>query len=173
MVPDEDEGWVELYGDVLRTGKPIRFERELLATRRHLELAAFRIEPASRKQVAVLFQDITGRKRAEEQLRLLNHTLETRIEAALSEKKLLADLVEGTDAFVHVADRDFRWLAINKAAKDEFRAGVRHQAPGRHVSARSPRPSAGNSRESRAGHLVAGAGWRGIHRNCRVRRSWP
>ena len=65
MVPDEADGWVELYGGVLRTGVPIRFERELVATGRYLELAAFRIEPASRRQVAVLFQDITARKRAE------------------------------------------------------------------------------------------------------------
>ena len=59
MVPDEADGWAELYGGVLRTGVPIRFERELVATGRYLELAAFRIEPASRRQVAVLFQDIT------------------------------------------------------------------------------------------------------------------
>ncbi|WP_141740239.1 response regulator [Bosea sp. BIWAKO-01] len=65
MVPDEADGWVELYGGVLRTGQPIRFERELVATGRYLELSAFRIEPASAKQVAVLFQDITGRKKAE------------------------------------------------------------------------------------------------------------
>ena len=54
MVPDEADGWAELYGGVLRTGVPIRFERELIATGRHLELAAFRIEPASRRQVAVM-----------------------------------------------------------------------------------------------------------------------
>lgn len=30
MVPDEADGWAELYGGVLRTGQPIRFERELL-----------------------------------------------------------------------------------------------------------------------------------------------
>lgn len=65
MVRDEADGWVELYGGVLRTGQPIRFERELVATGRYLELSAFRIEPASAKQVAVLFQDITGRKKAE------------------------------------------------------------------------------------------------------------
>ena len=34
MVPDEADGWVELYGAVLRTGEPIRFERELVATGR-------------------------------------------------------------------------------------------------------------------------------------------
>lgn len=50
----------------------------------------------------------------------LNQTLEQRIAEAVSERKLLADLVENTDAFVQVADRDFRWLAINKASADEF-----------------------------------------------------
>ena len=43
MVPDEADGWAALYGEVLRTGRPIRFERELVATGRHLELAAFRV----------------------------------------------------------------------------------------------------------------------------------
>jgi signal transduction histidine kinase/CheY-like chemotaxis protein len=87
MVPDEADGWAELYGSVLRTGKPIRFERELVATGRHLELAAFRIEPASRRQVAVLFQDITARKRAEASLQHLNETLEARVTEAIAERK--------------------------------------------------------------------------------------
>ena len=120
MVPDEAAGWVELYGDVLRTGMSIRFERELVATGRHLELAAFRLEPASLRQVAVLFQDITARKRAEAALRQLNATLEARVAQALAERKLLADIVEGTDIFVQVADRNFHWLAINKASAREF-----------------------------------------------------
>ncbi|WFU77617.1 PAS domain-containing protein [Bradyrhizobium sp. CIAT3101] len=120
MVPAEAGGWVELYGGVLRTGVPIRFERELVATGRHLELAAFRVEPASRKQVAVLFQDITPRKRAERDLQQLNETLEARVVAALAERKVFADLVEGTDAYVQVVDPDFRWLAINGASAREF-----------------------------------------------------
>ncbi|WP_256807981.1 ATP-binding protein [Bradyrhizobium sp. Bra64] len=120
MVPGEADGWIELYGGVLRTGQPIRFERELIATGRYLELAAFRVEPASRKQVAVLFQDITARKRAERDLQQLNETLEARVVAALAERKLMADLVEGTDAFVQVVDPAFRWLAINGASAREF-----------------------------------------------------
>jgi len=87
MVPGEADGWVELYGGVLRTGVPIRFERELVKTGRHLELAAFRIEPQSRRQVAVLFQDITARKRTERELQNLKETLETRIAEAISERK--------------------------------------------------------------------------------------
>jgi signal transduction histidine kinase/CheY-like chemotaxis protein len=72
---------------VLRTGVPIRFERELVATGRYLELAAFRIEPASRRQVAVLFQDITSRKRADETMQRMNETLEARVAEAIAERK--------------------------------------------------------------------------------------
>ena len=64
--------------------------------------------------------DITRRKADEARLRELNETLERRVSEALAERKLLADIVEGTDAFVQVADLDYRWLAINKASADEF-----------------------------------------------------
>ncbi|MDR7331228.1 PAS domain-containing protein [Roseateles asaccharophilus] len=86
MVPDEAEGWVEIYRRVLLTGEPVRFERELVATGRYLELAAFRVEPLERRQVAVLFQDVTSRHRAEVALRELNDTLERRVTAEVAER---------------------------------------------------------------------------------------
>ncbi|MGY3345550.1 PAS domain S-box-containing protein [Bradyrhizobium sp. USDA 4459] len=64
--------------------------------------------------------DITARKADEERLKELNETLERRISEVLAERKVLADIVEGTDAFVQVVDLEFRWLAINKAAANEF-----------------------------------------------------
>ncbi|GMA75219.1 hypothetical protein GCM10025880_16360 [Methylorubrum aminovorans] len=81
IVGDEAEGWLALYGDVLRTGRPIRFQRELVATGRYLELAAFRIEPPARRQVAVLFQDITARRRLEHLLHSKAADLEAEVVA--------------------------------------------------------------------------------------------
>ena len=46
LVPQEADGWVELYRDVLVTGRPIRFERTLVAMKRHLELSAFHFHEA-------------------------------------------------------------------------------------------------------------------------------
>jgi len=95
MVPDEADGWIDYYRSVLVTGEPLRFERELVATGRHLELAAFRVEPASRREVAVIFQDVTDRKRAEIALRELNDSLGRRVSDAIAEREhALAQLHE-------------------------------------------------------------------------------
>ena len=56
----------------------------------------------------------------ESRLREMNETLERRVAEALAERRLLAEIVEATRAFVQVADSDYRWLAINRAAADEF-----------------------------------------------------
>jgi len=59
-------------------------------------------------------------RQSEARLLELNETLEHRVTEAIAERNLLADLVEGTNAFVQVADLEYRWLAINRAAADEF-----------------------------------------------------
>jgi len=66
---------------------------------------------------------------SEVRLREANEKLGRRFAEALSERRVLADIVEGTDAFVQVADLDYRWLAINRASADEFERiyGVRPQ----------------------------------------------
>ncbi|PCD02687.1 hybrid sensor histidine kinase/response regulator [Sphingomonas spermidinifaciens] len=91
MVPDEADGWVELYGTVLSTGQPIRFQRELVATGRFLEVSSFRLEPATLRQVAVLFKDVSDRARAEAELRRLNETLEARVAAAVEERATIEE----------------------------------------------------------------------------------
>jgi len=91
MVPEEAEGWIEIYRKVLVTGEPVRFQRELEHTGRYLELAAFRIEPPERRQVAVLFQDVTPRHRAELALKQLNETLERRVEEEVAERLKTAE----------------------------------------------------------------------------------
>ena len=70
--------------------------------------------------MAVLFQDVTARREAELALTRLNQTLEARVAAALAERNVLADIVDGTDAFVMVADLDGRLLAFNGAAAREL-----------------------------------------------------
>lgn len=67
-----------------------------------------------------LRQERSRLESSETRLREAHEKLEQRFAEALAEKRVLADIVEGTDAFVQVADLNYRWLAINKASADEF-----------------------------------------------------
>ncbi|MEO6153226.1 MAG: ATP-binding protein [Croceibacterium sp.] len=79
VAPEAADEWAAHFRGVLETGEPIRFERELTETGRYLSLSSFRIEPPERRQVAVLFKDVTARRQAELELRDLNQTLEQRV----------------------------------------------------------------------------------------------
>jgi PAS domain S-box-containing protein len=77
--------------------------------------------------VSLVKSAIRGRRRQyEARARLetlaeLNATLEARVDAAITEHKVLADIVESTDAFVQVVDPHFRFMAINRASANEFK----------------------------------------------------
>jgi signal transduction histidine kinase/ActR/RegA family two-component response regulator len=122
MVPDEADDWVARYGEVLRTGEPLQFEQELVATGHVLSVTTFRVEPAERRQVAVLFKDVTERRKAEQALQQLNEELEQRVSAALAERRLFAELVDHSVVNVHVVDTGMRWLAVNRQARHDFHA---------------------------------------------------
>lgn len=93
VLTDSEAGaWVATFRSVLETGEPIRLERELEATGRHLEVACFRVEPAARRQLAILFKDVSARKRAERKLRELNETLESQVVERTAERDRMWDI---------------------------------------------------------------------------------
>ena len=69
IADQEAPEWIDLYRGVLETGRPIRLEKSFEATGRWLEVAAFPVEPAGRRQVAVLFKDLTEKRQAETAVR--------------------------------------------------------------------------------------------------------
>jgi PAS domain S-box-containing protein len=64
VLPNDDPAWVEIYGKVALTGKPVHFENHSSGLNRDYEVYAYRPAPL---QFAVLFMDITERKHAEKQ----------------------------------------------------------------------------------------------------------
>jgi PAS domain S-box-containing protein len=73
--------WLENYGRVALTGEPIRFAAEYKSLHRWFDVYAFRVGDPRERKVAVIFNNITERRRAEESLRdetrileLLNNT---------------------------------------------------------------------------------------------------
>ncbi len=76
IAPDHEDQWFETYGRVAMTGQAARFEQRAEHLKRWFDVYAYRYGEPKDRQVAVLFNDITGRKRAEEDMRRLNESLE-------------------------------------------------------------------------------------------------
>jgi len=66
VLPEGDPWWLKTYGEVVRTGNPVHFERYSKSLDKHLEVAAFRYR---RNRFAVSFADVTQRRKAEAELR--------------------------------------------------------------------------------------------------------
>jgi signal transduction histidine kinase len=126
-----DQDFFEWLDEVFTTGVrhvandvPIRLRRVPGAPEVQ-RFVDFIYEPVTTEdgQVTGIFcegHDVTENHLAQVALRELNATLEDRVAKAVAERQLLADVVESTDAFVQVADLDYRWLAVNRASADEF-----------------------------------------------------
>jgi PAS domain-containing protein len=69
LAPGHEECWFEIYGKVALTGESVRFENRAEALGRWYEVYAYRVGQPEDRKVAVIFNNITERKRAEEALR--------------------------------------------------------------------------------------------------------
>ncbi|HEU4373306.1 MAG TPA: ATP-binding protein [Telluria sp.] len=65
LVPGHDQHWFELYGRVASTGEAIRFINEAHAMNRWYDVFATRFGAPDSRKVALLFTDISERKRVE------------------------------------------------------------------------------------------------------------
>jgi PAS domain S-box-containing protein len=76
LAPEHEGHWFEIYGKVALTGEPARFVNEAKALNRCYDVSAYRVGGRDSRKVAILFNDITERKRAEEAVRASGERLE-------------------------------------------------------------------------------------------------
>ena len=65
IAPLHEEYWFQIYGKIAVTGEPARFENQAAQLHRWYDVYAYRIGEPRHQRVAILFNDITERKRAE------------------------------------------------------------------------------------------------------------
>ncbi len=82
LIPNLEDHWVEIYGKVALTGESLRFENGSEAMNRWFDVYAFCIGQPHERKVAILFNNISDRKRVEEELRQKNAILEVINESA-------------------------------------------------------------------------------------------
>ena len=64
--------------------------------------------------------DVTHRRATEATLHELNSTLAQRVQAAVAERHIFANIIETSDSYTQVLGSDMQWLAINHACVEEF-----------------------------------------------------
>jgi PAS domain S-box-containing protein len=79
LAPNHEALWFEIYGRAAMTGEPVQFESEAKALGRHFDVCAYRVGGVESRKVAILFNDITERKAAENKIRQINTELEQRV----------------------------------------------------------------------------------------------
>ncbi|OQA00566.1 MAG: Phytochrome-like protein cph1 [Planctomycetes bacterium ADurb.Bin401] len=75
MTPGISKYWFELFGNIVLTGKPQRYEFFESEHNRYYAGYCFRIGSPEANKIAVLFTDITERKKAEQKMKQLNEEL--------------------------------------------------------------------------------------------------
>jgi PAS domain S-box-containing protein len=115
IAPHHEEHWFELYGKIALTGESLRFEYPAVELHRWYEGYAYRIGEAHERKVAIIFNDITERKRAEGEREKLVTQLETERErlkdfqGQLQEK--IADLEKFNDV---VVGRELKMMELER-----------------------------------------------------------
>ena len=69
LAPKHEKHWFEIYGQIALTGQPARFQNRAEQLHRWYDVYAFRYGEPEKRQVAILFNDITKSKQTEEALR--------------------------------------------------------------------------------------------------------
>lgn len=69
FAPDLEQFWFDTYGHVAKTRVPISFENYAKAFERWFDVRAVPVGIPSQRQIAIIFNDVTGRRDAEERLR--------------------------------------------------------------------------------------------------------
>jgi PAS domain S-box-containing protein len=82
IAPLHEDYWFKMYGEIAMTGEPKRFENEAAQLQHYYDVYAWRVGEPAERRVAVLFNDITARKRTEAALRESEERLRLAMAAA-------------------------------------------------------------------------------------------
>ena len=70
FAPDLEQFWFDVYGHVAKTGEAATFENYAHAFSRWFDVRALRVGDPADRQIAILFSDVTERRKAEERLKV-------------------------------------------------------------------------------------------------------
>jgi PAS domain S-box-containing protein len=124
VLPGEDPLWIKTYGGVALTGTPSHFENFSPVLGKTYEVYSYRPSPG---QFAVLFMDVTERRRMEEELKKYGSELEEKVKSRTAELARTTELLErvfaGVSLSIAYLDKNFNFVRVNRAFSDAFGGG--------------------------------------------------
>ncbi|MBV7273975.1 PAS domain S-box protein [Clostridium sp. PL3] len=102
--------WIDIFGKVAMTGEATTFEGYSEGLKRHLLIKAF---SPKLKQFACLIEDITKRKKMEEELTKQNQIIN-------EQKEQLQAIIENMSDGLSIFDSNDKYILFNKAARQMF-----------------------------------------------------
>ncbi|SNR81385.1 PAS domain S-box protein [Hymenobacter mucosus] len=125
--PGYEDYWYTIFGEVARTGEGQRLEQYASPTRQWYNFYVFKAGNAQRHQVAVIFQDITERKRRE-----ANKTFLAELQDAIAQLTLVSEILQTAGAkigiYLDLATTNF--LEVNPTQGHDLTVNYSWSKPG-------------------------------------------
>ncbi|MGV3705512.1 MAG: ATP-binding protein [Arcticibacter sp.] len=110
LVPNPEDHWFRIYGEVAKTGISRHFDEWAGAVGRWYDVYAFRVDAPRKRGVAMLFNDMSERKNAEEAYKL---NLEEQV------KLRTLELKESSDLLNSILDTSLIAMSLMEAVRDQ------------------------------------------------------
>jgi PAS domain S-box-containing protein len=121
FAPDHEEHWFQIYGNIALTGISTHFENEAKALNRYYDVHAYRVGDPEQRRVAIIFNDISKIKRAEQEIQASRAKLESIVNSAM-DVVISIDEQQRIVVFNQTAERVFQCTAAEAigATLDRF-----------------------------------------------------
>jgi PAS domain S-box-containing protein len=121
VLPGEDPSWIKAYGAVALTGAAAHFENFSPVLGKTYEVYCYRPSPG---RFAVLFMDVTERRRIEEEVEKYRTELEEKVKTRTLELAQTTELLERVFASVDLSiaylDKELHFVRVNRAFAGTF-----------------------------------------------------
>jgi PAS domain S-box-containing protein len=121
--PAQEQHWFDLYGDIAKTGKSLIFEQQAVIINGWYEVSAFPLTQEKDNKVAVIFKDISERKRAEKKLTDFNIQLDGQVKERTASLDQANKLLEQKNAELEKTNGDLE--SFNYIASHDLQEPIR------------------------------------------------
>ena len=123
MNPHQEQHWFDLYGGIAKNMEPKYFEQEAVLIDGWYEVSAFPLTKQQDNKVAVIFNDVTLRKKAEKELNAFNARLEHQVKERTAKLNMVNLLLEQKNRELEKSNKELE--SFNYVASHDLQEPLR------------------------------------------------